>query len=146
MDQADKELIARHTTKGRRGDKWAIRLFYIVSAAFCLGTAAAYLPPVGQIPHQLDVIGYVMPVTVWAWLWVIVAVALVISAWSQKAAKIAVPLFAALLASLAASFLTEQFAEDVTRAWVSAKNYVYLWALMMIGAYLATRLALRPKE
>lgn len=140
MDPADRRLIARHATRGRRIDRMVGRGFYISSAAFSFTTAAAYLPPLGHLPRQLEIIGEIMPPDLWVILWVIAGVLLIIAMWSRRVGRVAIPLFAALMASMAGAYFVEQVAEDEVRAWVSMKNYAYLWVTCLVAAYFTTNL------
>lgn len=135
VDYDDRVMVAEHLGRRSRMERVAEWVFFLGSAVYCFATAAAYLPPLGRIPAQLEVIDDIMPGEVWAWGWVVCAVLLVVAlrwAWARRAAA---TLFAAMLLSLTASYFVEQISTDSARAWVSMKNYLFTWVVCQVAAY-----------
>lgn len=142
MKSSDMEIVAKAASRGARADSFVGLMFYALSALFCLVTGAAYIPPIGTLPDQLEVIDSIMPIQVWAWGWVALSVLLIVAIFSHRVQRVAIPLFAAMLATLAASYLVENLSEDVSRAWVSVKNYAYMWLSMITSMYFIARLVI----
>ena len=130
-DPQERSLVARVAMNGKRRERSLIRLWHFAASAFCAATGAAYLPPIGRIPPQLEIIDNIMPLWLWPILWLVASALMLAGAYSCKARRACFPFFAGLLALLTASYFAEQMDEGISRAWVSAKNYLFMLASVL---------------
>lgn len=105
-----------------------------VIAVFAIATGASYLVP--STPTrlaQLEAIAWV-PMPALGVAWVVAGVACLLSIPYRQLQPLAIAIVGSLTVAWAASFATSVILSDVTRSWVSAKNYAAIAALIALHA------------
>lgn len=105
-----------------------------VIAVFGIATGASYLVP--STPTrlaQLEAIAWV-PMPALGVAWVVAGAACLLSTPYRQLQPLAIAIVGSLTVAWAASFATSVILSDVTRSWVSAKNYAAIAALIALHA------------
>lgn len=119
-----------------------VKLLIIFStAAWAFLTGLAYIVPGGQSIEQLTWIKAVMSAPFWGVLWIISALMVLSGLKFPRMLRYGLSMVAGLTIIWALSFGLS-WADGSNRAWVSAKNYAYLAALVASSSVL---LSLRRK-
>lgn len=101
---------------------------------FAIATGASYLVPSSPTSlAQLEAISW-LPMPALGVLWVVAGILVWVSIPVRRVQPWAIGIVGALTVAWAASFATSVLLTDVTRAWVSAKNYAAIAALIALHA------------
>ncbi|WP_157108910.1 hypothetical protein [Corynebacterium aquilae] len=115
------------------------RIAYAVLIVWCAVTGLAYIPPLGRLPDQLDVVNRMLSEWGFGGAWLLAAGLLIAGQWCYRPRQIGLALAMGLTLMLAGGYAVAWIGEDQARAWVSLKNYVMLATLILVLAVHAER-------
>ncbi|MFC3848903.1 hypothetical protein ACFORJ_01800 [Corynebacterium hansenii] len=105
-----------------------------VIGGFAITTGSAYLVPSTPASlAQLEAISWI-PMPALGVLWIVSGLLAVLAIPVRRIQPVAIGLVGSLTVAWAASFATSVLLTDITRAWVSAKNYAAIAALIALHA------------
>ena len=113
----------------------AARVLLISTAVWAALTGWAYIVPSGQDMPQLSWIKVLIPGYVWGIAWIAAAGVTLLGLKFPRMVRHGLAAVTGLLVIWAMTF-TISWIEDSSRAWVSAKNYAYLAALVASSSVL----------
>lgn len=119
-------LSARMTT--------AARALLIAIAIWCITTGIAYDPVIGDVPSSLGLVVAFIPPRLWAALWIIAGLLLLAGLRWYKPRQLGISLAMGLTVLLAAVYVFAWVTGDMSRGWVSAKNYLLICVVVIAGA------------
>lgn len=115
------------------------RVFFALSGAWCLLTGILYLPPFGAYPAPLDALAGLVPGPWWGWAWLSLSPVVILAGWWVRARRLAVPLLMMMTAMTAAAVFMDSAGAVPPGPWITAKNYGFVLALILLGSYFSER-------